>query len=136
VKLFCTPAAATTTRSKQKCKFCQQPLRIDGQWQACDTCHVDFTYWHDPHTIATNPGIQFTGFQTKFFRHIGDWMVSLNLYHSSNKTVLQAWHKDYGTEFSHYNNTKGHTTLVINHCMNNVTPENCIAKMKFLLVWQ
>jgi|SRR5271166_1306614 len=105
----------------EHCLHCRQPLEKEGDWFNCTQCGVNFclngNYLH-----------------IKWERQIGDWYVALNLYPDGNRTVLCAHHKKYLDS----NNLadSDYTRIVVEHCMTNITAENCVAKMKLLLIWQ
>lgn len=105
------------------CQFCDKPLiLIGGNWKECKYCQV--SYYQG----------EYRGLHIKWERQIGDWGVALNLYPDVNKTVLVAHNNKLLLDIppKDYNFTE----IKLNHCMTNITPNNCLDKMKLLLVWQ
>lgn len=102
-----------------RCQYCNHFLKQDGAWQFCDVCDVNYRYngWGDLHI--------------RWDRKINDWDVALNLYPHDNKTILTAFHSSY---MDH--SDQGHTHIELPYCMQNVNPDNCLDKMRLLLVFQ
>ena len=112
------------TRTVCLCPHCKQPMKTDGDWDECETCHVGYVYG------------ELNGHHIKWEREIGAWAIALNLYPDVNRTVLTAFNTTYGLNQDDIYDESGHTEIKLDHCMTNVTPENCLDKIKLLLVWQ
>ena len=109
------------TRALAPCQYCKLPLKIAGGWKECTTCYVNFC----PNTES--------GIHIKWEREVGEWYVALNLYPDIDKTVLVAHNKYH--DFPELTDEK-QTRIELPTCMRDITPENCVTKMKFLLLWQ
>lgn len=115
----------TYTAIKPICTYCKKPLDEDGRWFQCNEgCGVCYVYQDDG------------SLHIKFEREIGDWAIALNLYPVQNKTVLTAFHTTYGLQSDNVDEDKGRTHIEIPHCMRDVvTPENCLDKIKLILMF-
>jgi hypothetical protein len=102
------------------CQYCHSPLQQDGGWQTCSTCQVDY-YQHDT-----------DGLHIKWWRDIGHLSIALNLFPEANKTLLWV----YDQSHNYVDDPKAVTQIEIPYCVQNVTPENCLDKIKLLLTFQ
>lgn len=103
------------------CPHCHQPLRDDWhadphytRWDECHTCNVIFIEGgsHGPHI--------------KWERDYNNLHIALNIYPQSNLTILSI-HNPSKEDPSCWKEITLHTA------MQNVTPDNCLEKIKLLL---
>lgn len=111
------------------CPYCQRPLIIDGRWSECNKCRVSFAQWDD------TPGLHIKWEREIYLDNGYYWVIALNLYPEANRTILTAFHSNYIAS-DNPSDDLGHTEIKLDHCMTNITPDNCLDKIKFLLVWQ
>lgn len=105
------------------CLYCHHPATKDGRWFQCEQgCRVAFLY-QDDETI-----------HIKFEREVGLWNCALNLYPGQNKTVLTAFHTNWGLSNDNVDDDRGHTHIEIPSLM-NVNPTNCQDKIKLIFVF-
>ena len=106
-----------------ECPYCLKPIFWDGKWTECKMCNVSF---------IQDGG---RGLHIKWERDIGHLSVALNLFPDINRTILSVYDDQYPVDDTSQLGGKL-TELKLDHCMDGVTNENCIDKIKLLLVWQ
>jgi len=111
------------THTVAACPHCEKPLKACGSWEECKTCYVSFVYEGS------------RGLHIKWERIIGEWFIALNLYPETDETVLLAYHTK-GLNSDDPLDDSGYSEVRLDHCMTNITPQNCLDKIKLLLVWQ
>ncbi len=105
------------TATTSRCRFCKEPMVVNGLWLICKPCGVDFTWASEELHI-------------KFDREWNDWYLALNLYPEQNRMVLGVFRINSDSEAVEYRR------IVLEDCMADVTPQNCLDKMKLIMVFQ
>ena|ERR1035437_3550576 len=111
----------------KNCLYCNCECTITSpasDWYDCEPCGVRFAN-DNSNDISKFFKVPFET-HIKFERDIGDWAYALNLFPDSNRTILFP----YNTASGDYPNE-----IVINHCMNEITPQNCIDKIKTIILF-
>jgi hypothetical protein len=94
----------------------------DGRWLVCKPCHVSFVFDRD-HNLYI-----------QFEKTHNNWCLTLNLYPNENKTVLTAFRAADPNQSPDVEDEYIRTEIA--QCMTDVTPANCLDKMKLIMVFQ
>jgi hypothetical protein len=75
------------------------------------------------------------GLHIKWERDIGHLSIALNLYPELNRTILSVYDVEHPCDPDTSLGGKL-TEIVLDHCMTGVNKDNCVDKIKLLLVWR
>ncbi len=118
------------------CSFCKQDL-VQETIPSDEVNYSDWSEYECKNCGYVMMEADSMGELCRWTRQDGDWNFNLTVFNDLNKTTLLGFNaKLYleGMKVGIYSKS-GHFNFTIDHCI-NVNPDNCLDKMKMLLVFQ